>query len=325
MNSSLRRLLPVLFSAALVVTACSDGSSDAGSGGDASPAAEETSAAEGTGEFGDGSDAAMPEADGEFGDAPEFTWPDADPDPDPQVQVLSEGDGPEVAAQSVVSANYAGYVWGSDEPFDSSYERGAPSAFSLNQVIQGWSQGIPGHKVGSRLLISVPPSFGYGETGSPQAGIGGTDTIVFVVDVVEAFGPEQFGDADATSVADADDLPVQVDGAPGEPFDVTIPEGADAPEDSPVIQLTEGTGDKIEAGKTVVVTYSRTDWESGESLGSWQDELGAARGPATVQVGLGDVWDEIVGMTVGSRILVIEPATDDAPAVAMVADILGAV
>src|SRR5699024_4411099 len=179
----------------------------------------------------DGSDAVMPEASGEFGEAPEFTWPEGDPDPDPQVQVLSEGDGPEIAAQSVVEANYAGYVWGSDEAFDSSYERGAATAFSLNRVIEGWSAGIPGHTVGSRLLISVPPSFGYGENGSPQAGIGGDDTIVFVVDVVSAYGPEAFGDADATPVADADDLPVTVDGDPGQPFSVTIPSDAEAPED----------------------------------------------------------------------------------------------
>ena len=94
---------------------------------------------------------------------------------------------------------------------------------------------------------------------------------------------------------------------------------------SGVVQLTEGTGEEIESGQTVVVTYSRTDWETGEGIGSWQEDLGAARGPATVNVGMGDLWDQVVGMTVGSRILVIEPATDSTPAVAMVADLIGAV
>ncbi|MPV49457.1 hypothetical protein GCG21_05450 [Pseudactinotalea sp. HY160] len=324
MNRTLRRLLPVLFSAALVVTACSTGSGESAGESD-SPTGDGTSTADASSEIGDGTGVAMPEVSGDFGDAPEFTWPDGDPDANLQVQVLSEGDGSQVEAQSVVAANYAGYVWGSDTAFDSSFARGGSTGFSLNRVIQGWSQGIPGHTVGSRLLITVPPSLGYGENGNPQAGIGGTDTIVFVVDIVAAYGPEQFGDPDAAAVADEADLPVTVEGAPGKPFTVTIPEGAEVPTDSRMIQLTEGTGETIEAGRTVVVTYSRTDWETGQGLGSWQEETGPGRGPATVQVGAGDLWDDVVGMTVGSRILVIEPATEQAPAMAMVADLIGVV
>ena len=80
----------------------------------------------------------LPEASGDVGDAPEFTWPDACAPADLQVEVLAEGDGPEVGAGAAVLANYAGYVWGSETPFDSSYDRGAPSLFSLNRVVDGW-------------------------------------------------------------------------------------------------------------------------------------------------------------------------------------------
>jgi len=51
-------------------------------------------------------------------------------------------------------------------------------------VIQGWDQGIVGKNIGSRLLISIPPEKGYGLGGHPGAGIKGTDTLVFVVDVL---------------------------------------------------------------------------------------------------------------------------------------------
>ena len=49
---------------------------------------------------------------------------------------------------------------------------------------QGWDQTVPGHNVGSRLVVSIPPEYGYGSRGVPQAGIGGEDTLVFVIDII---------------------------------------------------------------------------------------------------------------------------------------------
>ena len=54
----------------------------------------------------------------------------------------------------------------------------------VGQVIRGWDQTVPGHNVGSRLLVSIPPEYGYGRQGMPQAGIGGDDTLVFVIDII---------------------------------------------------------------------------------------------------------------------------------------------
>lgn len=45
----------------------------------------------------------------------------------------------------------------------------------MGQVIKGWDQTVPGHNVGSRLVVSIPPEYGYGSRGIPQAGIGGRD------------------------------------------------------------------------------------------------------------------------------------------------------
>ena len=54
------------------------------------------------------------------------------------------------------------------------------------QVIPGWDNGLIGQTVGSRVLLVVPPDDGYGTAGNPQAGIKGTDTLVFVVDILDA-------------------------------------------------------------------------------------------------------------------------------------------
>ena len=51
-------------------------------------------------------------------------------------------------------------------------------------LIAGWVKGLAGQKVGSQILLVVPPSDGYGADGAPSAGIAGTDTLVFVVDLL---------------------------------------------------------------------------------------------------------------------------------------------
>ena len=53
------------------------------------------------------------------------------------------------------------------------FERHQPASFGIGvgQVIKGWDQTVPGHNVGSRLLVSIPPEYGYGSRGVPQAGI----------------------------------------------------------------------------------------------------------------------------------------------------------
>ena len=61
-----------------------------------------------------------------------------------------------------------------------------PAVFILGRLILAWNTGLVGVRVGSRVLMVVPPALGYGTKGSPQAGIKGTDTLVFVIDVLAA-------------------------------------------------------------------------------------------------------------------------------------------
>jgi peptidylprolyl isomerase len=53
-------------------------------------------------------------------------------------------------------------------------------------VIAGWDKGLVGQTVGSQILLVVPPDEGYGSAGRKEAGIRGTDTLVFVVDILDA-------------------------------------------------------------------------------------------------------------------------------------------
>ena len=95
---------------------------------------------------------------------------------------------PAVEAGDHVYVNYLGQVYNGKQPFDDSYSKGQPFDFDLGAggVIKGWDQGLAGVTVGSRVIVQIPPSWGYGKAGAPQVGISGTDTLYFVVDILGA-------------------------------------------------------------------------------------------------------------------------------------------
>lgn len=98
---------------------------------------------------------------------------------------LKEGTGAEVAPGSTVTVNYIGVTCTTGKVFDSSYSRGKPASFSLDGVIKGWTDGIPGMKVGGRRLLGIPADQAYGAQGSPSGGIGPDEPLWFVVEVVD--------------------------------------------------------------------------------------------------------------------------------------------
>jgi len=103
-------------------------------------------------------------------------------------KTVIEGTGPKVKSGQGVLVHYVGKIWGTDKEFDSSWNRGAPVMFQIGtgKVIKGWDQGLVGVPVGSRVLLVIPPKLGYGEQGQGDV-IKGTDTLVFVVDVLGAY------------------------------------------------------------------------------------------------------------------------------------------
>ncbi|WP_417234642.1 FKBP-type peptidyl-prolyl cis-trans isomerase [Arthrobacter sp.] len=104
-----------------------------------------------------------------------------EPPADLKVTTLKEGDGAKVKKTDTVTVNYAGATWSDGKQFDSSYDRGEPATFGLNQVIKGWTQGLEGVKVGSTVLLTIPGKLAYdGSAGKPQG------TLVFIVEVTKA-------------------------------------------------------------------------------------------------------------------------------------------
>jgi FKBP-type peptidyl-prolyl cis-trans isomerase len=124
------------------------------------------------------------------GKAPTVTVPTTAPPSSLVVKTLIKGSGPPVAKGQYVVTQYVALNWRTRAVFDSSWSRGVPLGFQIDatpaQIIPGWDKGLVGVPVGSRVMLIVPPADGYGSTGEAQAGIKGTDTLVFVVDVLDA-------------------------------------------------------------------------------------------------------------------------------------------
>jgi FKBP-type peptidyl-prolyl cis-trans isomerase len=118
--------------------------------------------------------------------APALTIPAADAPTELKTSVLKKGDGATVSDAATVVMHYSGVVWSTGEVFDETWGKSGPTPISLASVVPGFAQGLVGQTVGSQVMIVIPPELGYGAEGQPAAGISGTDTIVFVVDILAA-------------------------------------------------------------------------------------------------------------------------------------------
>jgi FKBP-type peptidyl-prolyl cis-trans isomerase len=111
------------------------------------------------------------------------------PEPSTRLRVapLVQGDGATVKKGQTIVVDYLGEVYGGTAPFDESFSK-TPASFQIGvgAVVKGWDQALVGRAVGSRVLLSIPPDLGYGDKGNKDAGIKGTDTLYFIVDILAA-------------------------------------------------------------------------------------------------------------------------------------------
>ena len=119
--------------------------------------------------------------DGDFGESAGITIPEGFEVTELVTEDIIEGNGPEVTPGATVTVHYAG-VFLDGETFDASFGA-APATFALGDVIPGWTEGIPGMRVGGRRLLVIPSDLAYGSAGRP--GIPPDSPLVFVVDLLD--------------------------------------------------------------------------------------------------------------------------------------------
>jgi len=96
-----------------------------------------------------------------------------------ELSVLTEGDGAVVGEGDNVTVDYTGVKWSDGTVFDSSWDRGEPATFATTGVVTGFKRALEGQKVGSTVLVAMPPKCGYAGTGNELA----NETLVFVVKI----------------------------------------------------------------------------------------------------------------------------------------------
>ena len=98
-------------------------------------------------------------------------------------KVLRPGKGQRPKSFNRVKVHYRGTLQ-NGSVFDSSYDRGQPAVFGLQQVIPGWTEGLALMKEGAKYRFIIPPNLAYGAAGSPPK-IGPNQTLIFDVELLQ--------------------------------------------------------------------------------------------------------------------------------------------
>ncbi|MGQ7296779.1 FKBP-type peptidyl-prolyl cis-trans isomerase [Quadrisphaera sp. KR29] len=295
--------MALLLTGSLALAGCSGGSGDDDAAGGGSSSASSAAPAADLDQV-----TVTPAAEGATGAAavPQVSVPAGFSTGQTTTKVVTPGGDQEVATGEVVTVEFVGVNGRTGEQFGASGWSGSPVSFVLGPgVIPGFTKALEGATVGSQVLTAVAPEDGYGAQGGlEQAGIGPTDTLVYLIDV-QAVRP---GWATGTP-QDAplpDGVSVAVDDGTHVPA-ITV-DGSVPPPTALVSQvLVKGDGDPVQQGQQLTMQYTGVTWASGEQFdSSW------SRGtPFDFVLGEGQVikgWDQgLVGVPVGSQVLLVIP------------------
>ncbi|MEP7192982.1 MAG: FKBP-type peptidyl-prolyl cis-trans isomerase [Actinomycetota bacterium] len=222
-------------------------------------------------------------------------------------KVLTPGTGAALTKANAIQFNYL-LVNGKDgKQVETSFgKQTAGMDLSSTSLLPGLSKGLAGQKVGSRLLVAIPPADAFGAQGNTQAGFGPNDTVLFLIDLVSASTP--LATAKGVVVPPKKGLPtVKVTGAAA--ATVVVPKTA-APTKLIVQPLITGAGPVVKAGQNIKVNYTGVLWKDGKKFDASADHGSSF----DTQIGAGKVitgWDKgLVGKTVGSRILLVVPPAE---------------
>lgn len=101
-----------------------------------------------------------------------------------QIVDIEVGAGDEVQPGTTITAHYTGALCKNGIIFQSSHDFGKPITFGLNQVIRGWTDGVPGMRVGGWRRLIIPANQAYGDR-SPAPNIPANSDLVFDIELVD--------------------------------------------------------------------------------------------------------------------------------------------
>lgn len=226
-----------------------------------------------------------------------------------QTRVLKDGEGPVVKGDEIVNLNYVLLNGKDGSQLDTNFGK---RTLGLNlgdeKLLPGIKKGVANQKVGSRLLVAMPPKDAFGEQGNANIKVAKDDTVVFLFDVVSATTPLK--SAEGKAVDPPKGLP-SVKVQDGKAATITIAKGQKPPKDTVSQLLIEGTGKKVEAGQMIRVTYTGALWKNGKVFDSSANSPAGYFETVIGQKQVITAWDtQLVGKPVGSRVLLVVPPKD---------------
>ena len=188
-----------------------------------------------------------------------------------QTRVVTAGEGAAVKGDEIVSLRYVLLNGKDGSQLDTNYGK---ANLGLNladaKLLPGLKKGLTNQKVGSRILVAMPPKDAFGEQGNANIKVGGGDTVVFLMDVVSVTKPLK--SAEGKAVNPPENLPsVKVE--EGKPATITIPKGQKPPANTVGQVLIEGKGAKVQAGQTIRVSLHRRPVEGRQDLRQQREQL----------------------------------------------------
>ncbi|MDR0365910.1 MAG: hypothetical protein LBH68_03650 [Bifidobacteriaceae bacterium] len=263
-------------------------------------------------------------ADGE-GDQPAEGEENAEPEPSEtpspyiaapselqaQVQDGMAGTGETVKENNLVSVDLAIWEWGKTEAVMETFTEADRLVFPVRSDVptyEGLARVVFDQKVGSRLLGIIPPSEGT-LVSDLNLGLDAGATLVVVVDIREQFSKDLEAQKDAAPTGAKID--VRIEGGLGEAATLTVPSGTAEPTKVSATVIATGTGPAVKDADQVLVHYVATDWMGDPAGSTWVQD----RGPQPIVVRAdpsGDqstvtAFSELVGVPVGSRVLILLP------------------
>ncbi len=240
--------------------------------------------------------------EGAFGEEPTATFPTPITGTGIETKVISAGTGGKIVGNQRVALHFTGYNGTTGEQFQGS-EFGTEN-YIIQDLLVGslpnFCNALTGVEVGSRVAVLLDAENAHQSQGVESLGIGASDAIIFIFDVVDAYLQRASGEAKSPEAG----LPTVILAPNGQPG-IQIPVG-DAPSEFKRSVLIEGAGEEIAIGDTVVVHYSGWTWEGEQFDSSWE-----TLAPASFQVSAESVIQGFVqsleGVKVGSQVVAVIP------------------
>jgi FKBP-type peptidyl-prolyl cis-trans isomerase len=243
---------------------------------------------------------------GSFGGTPKVTIPHESASARLVYHTAIKGNGAMLTSGDSTLAKVTIYKWsGTSSKLLTTGTQLIPPSISLPGLVKA----LKGAAVGSRILAVLPPKFAYGTNGYASIGVSGSDTLVWVLDLLQQFAPTASVSGAKVS-AGGGRLPSVSTPQTGQAPTISIPKNP-PPASLSVTTLVKGTGATLASGDTVVAQYVGVNWRTGKVFDqSWPSKTRPQGAPFGFQLGNGVItgWSHgLMGVTVGSRVMLVIP------------------